>query len=150
MFGLWKRIAGGAPDKNGADETGAEGRLGAAAILVALARSDDDYAEAEKARILSALRGLFELDAAAAAALLAEAEAAHAAAMDLHRFTLAVKEAYTVDERGVFVEAAWRVVLADEKRDQHENALMRRLAGLLGVEDRVSAEARRRVEAERG
>lgn len=146
MFGLWKRLKG-ADASTDATDAYAAGRLGAAALLIALARADDDYADAEKERILIALRGLFEFDESEALALRSEAETAEAEAMDIQRFTHAVKSAYTPDERAIYLEAAWRVVLADDKRDPEENTLMRRLAGLLGVEDRVSVEARQRAQA---
>jgi uncharacterized tellurite resistance protein B-like protein len=48
------------------------------------------------------------------------------------------------------LEALWTVVLTDGERDPHEDALMRKLAPLIAVSDRESAEARRRVEAARG
>ncbi|MCI4666252.1 MAG: TerB family tellurite resistance protein [Neomegalonema sp.] len=144
MIRFIKRLTGH-PAPKSKPET--EGRLAAAALLVAIAHSDHEYADTERRRILAALRELFELSDDEAEALCAQAEQAHETAADLHRFTLAVKTAYTIEERGVFLEAAWRVVLADGQRDDHENALMRRLAALLGVEDRVSAHARRRAEA---
>ena len=39
----------------------------------------------------------------------------------------------------------WQVVLADGVIDDHESALMRRLAGLIHVEDADSARARQRA-----
>ena len=47
------------------------------------------------------------------------------------------------------VEALWDVVLADGRRDDDEDALMRQIAPLLGVNDRDSNMARRRVEDRR-
>ena len=131
----------------GPDAEAHGGRLSVAALLVAIAHSDHDYAEIERQRIADALSDLFSIERTDAEALRDEAEAAHDAAADLHRFTLAVKRAYDLEERAAVLEAAWRVVFADDVRDAHENALMRRLAALLGVEDRVSGLARRRAEA---
>ena len=44
------------------------------------------------------------------------------------------------------VEAMWRVALADGVRDDHEDALLRLVANLLGINDRDSALARQRVD----
>ena len=41
----------------------------------------------------------------------------------------------------------WEIVLADGARDAEEDALMRMVAPLLGVEDQDSALIRQRVEA---
>ena len=46
------------------------------------------------------------------------------------------------------IEALWKVALADGERDQHEDALIRLAANLLGVNDRDSALARRRVDSQ--
>ncbi len=43
------------------------------------------------------------------------------------------------------MRALWQVVLADGERDHEEDALMRLLASLLGVNDRDSAIARQRA-----
>jgi uncharacterized tellurite resistance protein B-like protein len=57
-----------------------------------------------------------------------------------------VKKHVPYEERAAVVEAMWRVVLADGVREQHEEALMRRVADLIGLDPRESIEARRRVE----
>ena len=54
------------------------------------------------------------------------------------------------DERESVIEALWEVVLADGVRDHEEDALLRLVAPMLGVNDRDSNLARRRVEARRG
>ena len=61
----------------------------------------------------------------------------------------AIKAAVAYDERAGVIEALWSVVLADGARDDHEDALMRMVAPMLGISDRDSAIARQRVEAGR-
>ncbi|MDH5798542.1 MAG: TerB family tellurite resistance protein, partial [Paracoccaceae bacterium] len=51
------------------------------------------------------------------------------------------------DRLGV-IEALWSVVLADGRRDHEEDALLRLVSNLLGVNDRDSALARQRVQAD--
>ena len=48
------------------------------------------------------------------------------------------------------IEALWDVVLADGEREDHEMALLRLVAPMLGISDQDSAHARRRVSASRG
>ena len=147
MFGFLKRMVGADDARESAADQPNE-QLAAAALLVAIARRDDDYADSERLRISAAVERLFALEPDAAAALQAKAEDAQSAALDLHQFTHVVKNAYTMEERVIFMEAAWAVVLADGRRDPEENALMRQLVGLLGMEDRHSVQARRRAETE--
>ncbi|MEM7489430.1 MAG: TerB family tellurite resistance protein, partial [Pseudomonadota bacterium] len=75
-----------------------------------------------------------------------EAEALEAEAPDDVRFTRAIKEGVPLDDRIAVIEALWSVVLADGTRDEEEDGLLRLLANLLGVNDRDSNIARRRVE----
>jgi len=123
-----------------------DARIAVAALLVIAAHADHDYADVERAQIERVLAARYALDPAAAAALRADGEAAEAASMDLYKFTSLIKKAIAYEERASVLEALWRVVLADENREMHEEALMRRVTDLLGLDPRESVEARRRVE----
>ena len=120
-------------------------RQALAALMVRIAKSDDDYSIAECERIDAVLSVLYSLPAAEASALRLQAETLEADAPDTVRFTRAIKEEVPYDERFDVVRALWQVVLADGERDHEEDALMRLLASLLGVNDRDSAIARRRA-----
>ena len=67
-------------------------------------------------------------------------------APDTVRFTKAIKDAIAYEDRLGVIEALWAVVLADGVRETHENALLRLVANLLGINDRDSNLARKRVE----
>ncbi|MEE3098976.1 MAG: TerB family tellurite resistance protein [Pseudomonadota bacterium] len=121
-------------------------RLALAALMVRAARADGDYEARERAVILSALAARHGLGAAEAEALTAEAEQVEAEAPDTGRFTRALKHAVPIEDRAALLEAIWSVALADGRRDPEEDAFLRQLAPLLGVEDRDSALARRRAE----
>ena len=116
-----------------------------AALMVRIAKSDDEYSTAEIARIDAVLGLLYKLTADQAANLRQTAEALEAEAPDTVRFTRAIKEEVPYEERFNVVRALWQVVLADGARDAEEDALMRLLASLLGVNDRDSALARQQA-----
>jgi uncharacterized tellurite resistance protein B-like protein len=124
-----------------------EERTAVAALLVIAANADHDYTDTERTQIERVLGARYALNPAAAAALRAEGEEAEHAAMDIYRFTSRVKQHIPYEERTAVVEAMWRVVLSDRVRDAHEEALMRRVTDLIGLDPRDSIEARRRVEA---
>lgn len=124
-----------------------DARLALAALLVRIARSDGDYAAIETERIDQILSHRYAMSAAETAALRAEAEELEAEAPDTVRFTRAIKEAVPHDDRLHVVEALWQIVLADGARDAEEDALVRLVAPMLGINDRDSNLARRRVEA---
>lgn len=120
-------------------------RAALAALLVEAARSDGDYDDVERRRIDRVLATRFALAPDEAQAVRAEGEAAQAEAIDLVRFTRAVKDHVPHAERVGIIEALWEVVYADGRRDMHESALIRTLAGLLHVSDPEAGMARQRV-----
>ena len=123
-----------------------DARLALGALLVRIARSDGDYAQVERDSIRDILSRRYGLSDASA--LLAECEALEAEAPDTVRFTRAIKDAVAYEDRLGVVRAMWEVVLADGKRDAHENQLMRMVPPMIGVEDQDSNAARRAIEAE--
>ncbi len=126
-----------------------ESRVAVAALLVIAAQADHDYEDVERTQIERVLAARYGLDAAGAASLRAEGEEAERAALDLYRFTSCVKRHIPYDERAAVIEAMWRIVLADGEREKHEDALMRRVTDLLGLDPRDSIDARRRVQGRR-
>ncbi|MBO9446251.1 TerB family tellurite resistance protein [Ruegeria sp. R14_0] len=122
-----------------------DARLALTALLVRIARSDNDYADSEMARIdrISAQR--YGLSPFEAAGLRARAEDLEAEAPDTVRFTRAIKEAVPYDDRLAVVQAMWSVALADGHRTGEEDSLLRLVVSLLGVSDVDSALARQKA-----
>ena len=116
-----------------------------AALMVRIAKSDDDYAQAECERIDAILMISYHLSLEEASTLRNQAEKLEATAPDTVRFTRTIKEAVPYEKRFEVVRTLWQVVFADGERDHEEDALMRLLASLLGVNDRDSAIARRQA-----
>lgn len=125
----------------------ADARLALTALLVRIARADNHYSETEVARIDAISQRRYGLDGMGATALRAQAEALEAEAPDTVRFTRAIKDAVPYEARLNVIEALWEVVLADGARAKEEDALLRMVSSLLGIEDRDSALARQRVES---
>ena len=125
--------------------TGDDAQLALAALLVRIARTDGDYARVEIDAIDNILKTRFNLGPFEVTNLRGDAETLEAEAPDTVRFTRAIKDAVSYEDRAEIVEALWEVVLADGTRDHEEDALMRLVAPMLGINDRDSALARQRV-----
>ncbi|EBA12720.1 TerB family tellurite resistance protein [Roseobacter sp. CCS2] len=122
-------------------------RLALGALLVRIARTDGDYADVEVAQIDKALMARYSMSPFEAAALRKECEVLEAEAPDTVRFTRAIKDAVSYDDRLGVIEALWSVVMADGVRDDEEDSMMRMTASLLGVTDQDSHRARLKVSA---
>lgn len=147
MIDLFLRLVGRAADD---PPSQTDERIALAALLVEAAHADGTYDAEERARIARVLAARYNLSGAEAALLRAEGEEAQAGAVDLVRFTRAVKDAVAHEDRIGVIEAVWEVVYADGVREMHESALIRKLCGLLHIEDREAALARQRVAARLG
>ncbi|MEE9453961.1 MAG: TerB family tellurite resistance protein [Paracoccaceae bacterium] len=140
---LLKRLTGATP---AAPLRSDDARLALAALMVRVARADHDYAPAEVAVIDELLAQRYQLPADEVAKLRAQAEDLETEAPDTVRFTRAIKDAVPYEDRRAVVESLWRVVLADDKRDHHEDGFLRLVANLLGVSDPDSARARQKAQ----
>lgn len=145
MFGdLFKRITGEARPRL----VGADARLALGALLVRIARADGHYDSAEAVRITQVLGTRYGLSDAEAVKLRGACEEAEREAPDTVRFTRAIKDTVPYEDRKSVVRALWQIALADGVRDDHEDALVRMVAPMLGVSDQDSNGIRRAVEAE--
>lgn len=122
-----------------------DARLALTALLVRIARSDNDYAPAEIDRIDRIICTRYDLTTLEAVELREKAEVLETEAPDTVRFTRAIKDAVAYNDRVSVVESLWTVVLVDGERSQEEDALLRLVASLLGVSDVDSAMARHRA-----
>ncbi len=121
-------------------------RLAVAALLVEAAYADDHYDDREKTIIDRALAVTFDLSAEDAPALRARGETAQKGALDIQRFTRIAKQ-MSAEGKITFIEQLWEIVLSDAVRDPFEDALIRRICGLIYLDDRESGAARARVAA---
>lgn len=126
-----------------------DAQLALAALLVRVARADEEYTEVERTRIDRVLAGRYTLSPFAAAELRTRAEGLEAEAPDTVRFTRALKDAVPHEDRMSLMQAMWAVALSDDARDPREDALIRVTADLLGISDRDRALARQAVETGR-
>jgi uncharacterized tellurite resistance protein B-like protein len=127
-----------------------ETHLAVAALLVEAARMDDRFDPAERAAIRRVLVQRFALDDATVDRLVATAEQAVDRSSALYRFIKVVTERFDPTARIGMIEMLWEVAYADGVLDPDEDALIRRIAGLIYVEDRERGAARQRVLARLG
>jgi uncharacterized tellurite resistance protein B-like protein len=125
-----------------------DARLAITALMIRVARSDNDFSEAEFLNIKKLASQRFELNMEETDKLIKEARAIEEQAPDTVRFTKSIKEAVAFEDRSALVEDLWAIVLTDNYRDANEDALIRTVVSLLGVSDKESALARQRASLE--
>lgn len=141
MFDFFRKLISSEPTERPIDP-----RVAAAALLVEAALIDGVYANLESDVIIDILLNSFGFDAAKADAVLEQAEALAEEASDSQRFTKRVKT-LPLNERRSIIEGLYRVVLADGEKSAIEESFVRRISGLLYIDDVSRARAKQNAEA---
>jgi uncharacterized tellurite resistance protein B-like protein len=105
------------------------------ALLVEAAMADGTLGTDERSLVLRLLTDQLELAAADAQTMLDEAIAAHDKRVEIHGLVRQIRADTEMEDRIIILEMIWVVVLADNQIDEHESQLMRRLAGLMFIDD---------------
>ena len=114
-----------------------------ACLLIHAAKIDENYTSEEKKIIKKTVNKLYpnlsNLDEIVLKAEQKENDSNH-----IQEFTKDVKS-LSVENKIIIVETLWRIILSDGKSDIYENNLMRRLAGLLYLDDKIVGEIKVKV-----
>ena len=117
--------------------------INVACLLIHSAKIDENYTSEEREIIKKTVKKLYpdldNLDAIVSKAEQKENDSNH-----IQEFTRDVKSLST-ENKILIVETLWRIILSDGKSDIYENNLMRRLAGLLYLDDKIVGEAKIKV-----
>ena len=144
MIGAFKRLISKTKD---IDEISQDSdiRIACAALLSEAASMDMNFGDDEKKVIVELLRKRFEISLEESQDLLELGMKAAENGNDLLSFTKKIKDAWNSEERTKFIEMLWRVAIADEVIDPYEDMLIRRVAGLIYVNDKERGEAKKRA-----
>lgn len=143
---LMTLFKGPEPEANAAGDL----RMAAAILLLEAAHRDEHFDPEERATIERLLTERFSLSQDECARLMEVSEAASARNVQLYPYTQAVFQHMAPEERVGFVEMLWEVVYADGVLDPEEDALIRKLGGLIYVTDRERMLAKKRVLERKG
>jgi uncharacterized tellurite resistance protein B-like protein len=119
--------------------------LAVAALLIEAARMDDTFDAPERTMIERVLAERFDLSPDAVGALVDAAESAVAQSTQFFPFTQQIVKHIDPEDRVQILEMMWEVAYSDGTLDPQEDALLRRIAGLIHVPDQERGLARQRA-----
>ena len=114
-----------------------------AALLVHVAKVDENYTEKEKNIIRKAIVELGSKNELSNN-ILKEAEEIEKNSNQILDFTKEVKN-LDEDSKIKIIEILWKIVYSDNNSDMYENSLMRRLSGLLYLDPKIAGDIKKRV-----
>ena len=117
-----------------------------AALLVHTAKIDENYEDKERDIIK---KTLIELGAESSKIdkVIEDAEVIEANSNQILDFTKEVKNMTEFDKVKI-IETLWKIIYSDNSADIYETNLMRRLAGLLYIDNKTMGELKQRVKKE--
>ena len=134
MFNLFKKNE---------EKTFKKVEIAVCSLLIHAAKIDENYTSEEREIIKKTVKKLYpdldNLDNVVTQAEQKENDSNH-----IQEFTKDVKSLST-ENKILIVETLWRIILSDGKSDIYENNLMRRLAGLLYLDDKIVGETKIKV-----
>ena len=114
-----------------------------ACLLIHAAKIDENYTSDEKEIIKKTVKKLYP-DLVNLDDVIKQAEQKENDSNHIQEFTKDVKS-FSLENKILIVETLWRIILSDGKSDIYENNLMRRLAGLLYLDDKVVGETKVKI-----
>lgn len=117
----------------------------AVAVFVEAALLDGDFGDDERQIILQLMTERFEIPEAEAASLIDSAASDVEHANKLYSATRTIRDGFGIEERIDVMEMLWQVAYADGVLHDYEANLVRRVAGLLYVQDQDNGRARKRA-----
>ena len=114
-----------------------------ACLLIHAAKIDENYTSEEKEIIKKTVKKLYP-DLDSLDEVISKAEQKENDSNHIQEFTKEVKS-LSLENKIIIVETLWRIILSDGKSDIYENNLMRRLAGLLYLDDKIVGETKAKV-----
>ena len=117
--------------------------INVACLLIHAAKIDENYTSKEREIIKKTINKLFP-DLDNLDGIITKSEQKENDTNHIQEFTRNVKS-LSMENKILIIETLWRIILSDGKSDIYENNLMRRLAGLLYLDDKVVGETKVKV-----
>ena len=116
--------------------------IGISALLINAAKIDEQYSEQEKILIKEFIKSYLKNNNYDE--ILKKAEEMEHNSNQLLNFTNLIKK-NTIEVKSDIIEHLWKIIISDNKIDQYESNLMRRICGLIYFPDKMCAEIKLRL-----
>ena len=120
-------------------------QLAVTSLMITTAKHDGVFDEIEKEEILKLLNNYYKLTDNNLNNLFEVSVSMVDNASDIHQFTSKINSSLNDEEKLAIIEMLWKIIIADGRIDDYENALIRKLSGLLYIDDFKVGEIKKRL-----
>ncbi len=153
MFDYLKKIlVPDSDDRSNKNQSGRDKKIQVAtcALFVELAKADDDFTDVEREKIISLMKGIFNLEEEYVKELIELSESKVNQSVSIYEFTTVINNNFDKKEKYDLLINLWRLVYVDDTLDKYEDGLMRKLGTLLNLEHSDLINAKLLVKQEKG
>jgi uncharacterized tellurite resistance protein B-like protein len=116
------------------DSTEEQIMISTAVLFLEMAYADFDISSEEETHMIEILHELFNLDSDEIDELINTAKESRSDRPDIWMFTDLLKTHFNREQKIRILENLWRLIFADGRIDRYEDALIRKITTLLGLE----------------
>lgn len=124
--------------------------IAACALFIETAKADGDFTDDERTIIISEMKSTFNLDDDYVNDLLMLAEERIKESVSLYEFTGVINSTFSHEEKIELIESLWRLIYKDQKLNQYEDHLIKRIAATINIEHKQIINAKLWVKQQLG
>ena len=102
-------------------------------LLIEVSKSDDDYDDSEKEKIIDLLKKQFSLNDDQIDILMMMADKKNNEIVSLHELTASLNKEYTYSEKKNVIKMLWDIAYSDGRIDKYEDYTIRKISDLLYI-----------------
>ena len=102
-------------------------------LLIEVSKSDDDYDDSEKEKIIDLLKKQFSLNHDQIDMLMKMADKKNNEIVSLHELTANINKEYTYSEKKNVIKMLWDIAYSDGRIDKYEDYTIRKISDLLYI-----------------
>jgi uncharacterized tellurite resistance protein B-like protein len=124
--------------------------IAACALFIEIAKADGEFTEEERKFIISEMKSTLNLDDDYVNDLILLAEQRIKESVSLYEFTGVINTTFTHEEKIELIESLWKLIYKDEKLNQYEDHLIKRIAATINIEHKQIINAKLWVKQQMG
>ena len=124
--------------------------IAACALFIEIAKADGEFTNEERNFILSEMKSTFNLDDDYVNDLMMLAEERVKESVSLYEFTGVINTTFTHNEKIELIESLWKLIYKDEKLNQYEDHLIKRISATINIEHKEIINAKLWVKQQMG
>ena len=124
--------------------------IAACALFIEIANADGEFTDEERKFIISEMKSTFNLDDDYVNDLILLAEQRVKESVSLYEFTGVINTTFTFEEKIELIESLWKLIYKDEKLNQYEDHLIKRIAATINIEHKQIINAKLWVKEQMG